>query len=295
MRVPSRQRRRLRAPKPPLGAALAYQGLLREFFAAFQERILKLFLEGWNENPAHASGRLETPRRDTWLIRLDGADFNPYNARRTDALPRSAFVRRKLAEIELELETKFDPGSQLSRDIKTVAARVNKKGELEFRSVIGVAVRGDLGVGAALDAFRDKNVALIKSLQGQQLEEISDILADAESGAWRVEELQDVIQKQFDVTTAKAELLARDQVLKLNGDLVKTRQQGAGIDKYVWTTSGDERVREMHEELDGTVQSWNSPPVVSEDGRREHPGGDYQCRCTAYPVLEELDETPEDG
>jgi uncharacterized protein with gpF-like domain len=27
--------------------------------------------------------------------------------------------------------------------------------------------------------------------------------------------------------------------------------------------------------------------VVSDDGRTGHPGDDYQCRCTAFPVLED--------
>lgn len=287
MRVPSRQRRRLRSPKPPLGVSTAYREILRAFFASFHERIEKLFLEGWERNPVHFTGRVEPTRKDSWLALA--TDLDPYARTRRDALPRSAFIKKRLGQIDLELQEKFDPGTQLSREIKTLAARVNEKGAVEFRRLIGISLRGDLGIDAALDAFRDKNVSLIKSLQGQELDEISDILAEAEIGAWRVEELQDVIKKRFDVTTSKAELLARDQVLKLNGDLVRTRQTRAGITKYVWTTSGDERVRPMHDDLDGTIQDWNNPPVVSEDGRTEHPGGDYQCRCTPYPVLEELE------
>lgn len=48
----------------------------------------------------------------------------------------------------------------------------------------------------------------------------------------------------------------------------------------------------MHQELDGTEQSWDDPPVTNEDGDRNHPGEDYQCRCVAYPILDELDGEP---
>ena len=123
----------------------------------------------------------------------------------------------------------------------------------------------------------------------RRLEEMRETLTKAEAGAWRVEDLRKQIQADFDVTKSKADLLARDQVLKLNGQLTQLRQQNAGISEYDWSTSGDERVREIHGDLDGTRQSWDSPPIVSEDGRREHPGGDYQCRCVAIPVIPWLD------
>jgi hypothetical protein len=47
-------------------------------------------------------------------------------------------------------------------------------------------------------------------------------------------------------------------------------------------------VRERHAELDGERFRWDDPPVTNEDGDENHPGEDYQCRCTAYPVLPEL-------
>lgn len=276
MKIPSYQRRRLKAPKPPLGAVRAYQKIVRQIVASLQTEIDKSVFVGWESNPVHFSG--EVPRQDA------GA---------------SSYVRRKLGPIKLIVEEAIKPGTQLSRDIRTVAARVNKKGDIEFKKLIGISPRVELGIGAALDAFRDRNVDLIKSLIGNELDEITNILADGEIRGLRVEELRKTVQKQFNVTRSKADLLARDQVLKLNGNLTKTRHEAAGITKYIWTTSHDERVRGnpagkwpngMHYQLDGTVHEWANPPVVSKDGRREHPGGDYQCRCTAYPILPELDD-----
>src|SRR5690606_27552239 len=72
--------------------------------------------------------------------------------------------------------------------------------------------------------------------------------------------------------------------------IVEFRQTAAGIEEYIWTTSGDERVREMHAKLDGKRFKWSDPPVTNAQGDRNNPGEDYQCRCTAYAVLPELEE-----
>jgi len=45
----------------------------------------------------------------------------------------------------------------------------------------------------------------------------------------------------------------------------------------------DNRVRETHEELDGTSQEWADPPEP--DG---HPGNGINCRCYADPDLTDL-------
>ena len=81
-------------------------------------------------------------------------------------------------------------------------------------------------------------------------------------------------------------MLARDQIAKLNGDITQQQQQDAGVVEYVWSTSGDSRVRPSHAALNHKRFRWDDPPVVDEKtGRRCHPGKDYQCRCCALPVF----------
>ncbi len=100
----------------------------------------------------------------------------------------------------------------------------------------------------------------------------------------RHEELSAKLEAAFGVSQARADLIARDQTLKLAGDLTHIRQTQAGITSYVWTTSGDERVREEHAVLDGETFEWRSPPEVG------HPGQDFNCRCTAYPIVPGFEE-----
>jgi SPP1 gp7 family putative phage head morphogenesis protein len=142
-------------------------------------------------------------------------------------------------------------------------------------------------VAARLPAFVQKNVDLIHSVVGEELRQVQAEVARAVPLGLRVEELTRRILDRADVAESRAELIARDQVLKLHGDVTRDRQTGLGVRRYRWSTSNDERVRPVHAELEGTEQSWDEPPVVSEDGRREHPGGDYQCRCVAVPLFDE--------
>lgn len=255
--------RRYQAAKPPIGAAVEFTKALWAWLDQVNTWILAEILKDWADNPVHG---------------IPGV-------RRTDAL-RSTWVTEKIGDLKLLLAERFPPPAAT---IRTLAARVSKKGDLEFQRVVGVGTRG-LGIpNATLDRFRDENVDRIKSLAEKQLDEIQGLLQNAEANAERVEDLQAKIRERFDVTKSKAQLLARDQVLKFNGQLTQERHARAGITHYIWTASGDERVREVHRELDGTRQAWASAPVCSEDGRTGHPGDDYQCRCTAFPVLDEVD------
>lgn len=79
---------------------------------------------------------------------------------------------------------------------------------------------------------------------------------------------------------SRAKLIARDQTSKMNGAFNQARQTSLGIDRYVWQTSGDERVREEHQANDGQVFSWNDPPATG------HPGEDINCRCVAVPYFD---------
>lgn len=147
------------------------------------------------------------------------------------------------------------------------------------------------GADALLDQWRRDNVALITSIPEQMLDQVYELVTEAQTTGRRVEDLASDIERRFDVARSRAELIARDQVGKANGDLVRARQEDAGVSRYVWSSSRDERTRRRHRELEGTVHAWDDPPVVDErTGRREHPGGDYQCRCVAVPVIDGLED-----
>jgi len=82
-------------------------------------------------------------------------------------------------------------------------------------------------------------------------------------------------------TSKHAKLVAHDQVSKLNAQLNQTRQQAAGIERFRWTTMGDNRVRPAHRALNGRIFSWDGG--APGEGL---PGESVACRCHAAAIVD---------
>lgn len=145
--------------------------------------------------------------------------------------------------------------------------------------LIGIDPR-DQRLGAIIDRARDENIRLVENAGRAYAASVRKVFEDPAAPTRRVEDLKADLLARGDVSESRAELIARDQVLKLNGAITKARQENAGIVEYEWSTSLDERVRESHRALEGKIFRWDNPPP--ETG---HPGEDFQCRCVAIPVL----------
>lgn len=104
----------------------------------------------------------------------------------------------------------------------------------------------------------------------------------------RYESMIKMIQKRYGVSQSKAKFLARQETSLLVTKFKEIRYQDAGVNEYKWRCvagSPDHPVRPMHKALDGKRFSWDNPPVVDELGNRKHPGQDFNCRCTAVPIV----------
>jgi SPP1 gp7 family putative phage head morphogenesis protein len=146
------------------------------------------------------------------------------------------------------------------------------------------------GVAVQISEAREDNIQLVEDATRAYAADVREIFGDPDNAGLRVEELRDLLIERGNVSESRAALIARDQTLKLNGSINRVRQTAAGVESYVWSTSGDERVRETHQEQDGETYDWDSPPP--ETG---HPGQDYQCRCVPVPVIPELDDSDADA
>jgi SPP1 gp7 family putative phage head morphogenesis protein len=186
------------------------------------------------------------------------------------------------------------PTNATIKRMSAIGPRVNQYNKSEWTKLI----RSQYGVNPTAEdpaAYRDlldhwsfNNAALIKDIPAKTLRQISDMTREALMSGQTQEDLSsdiyDVFDERLDVTDSRCDLIARDQVAKLNGKLTSERQQDIGVDSYVWRTVGDERVRETHAEVDGQTFQWGNPPG---DTDFNEPGEDYQCRCWAEPVLPE--------
>jgi SPP1 gp7 family putative phage head morphogenesis protein len=151
-------------------------------------------------------------------------------------------------------------------------------------------------------AWQEENYRLIHKMTGDYISQINSAVERAVTAGWSPAQLAKEIQKiDGNIKDGRANLIARDQIGKLNGRVTQARMEAVGLELYEWSTSGDERVRDSHEKLDGKLCRWDDPSVYSDDGGKTwkdrpsdwcqlHPGYDIQCRCTALFYWAELVE-----
>lgn len=170
-----------------------------------------------------------------------------------------------------------------------MASVLQTSGYKAAAKILGVRAT-ELGINAQIARARDRNIRLVEDAHRAYAESVRAIIGDPANFNKPWEEIRDLLLARGDVSESRAELIARDQTLKLNGEIAQTRMKNAGVRRYTWSTSRDERVRPDHAALEGQEFSWEAPPVVDErTGRREHPGQDFQCRCVAIPVIDDLE------
>lgn len=127
----------------------------------------------------------------------------------------------------------------------------------------------------------------IKNWQPEQIERLRRMVERIQTTPTDNSSLRDEIMKEWNVSANKAQFLARQETSLFFSKLSMNRAAASGVRRYRWSTSHDERVRERHKELNGTIHSVDDPPVVDlKTGRRAHPGADFNCRCAAIWVLE---------
>ena len=163
-----------------------------------------------------------------------------------------------------------------------------KEWKRAIKATLGIDIMEDYYLGnfyaEQITKWVEYNVSLIKTIPEDSLENMRKIVYDGFNEGKTTTRIVKEIQREYGISKRRAELIARDQTAKLNGQIQRAQQQDAGIEKYIWYTTGDQRVRRSHSELNGKMFSWDNPPENS-DGRKCHPGEDYQCRCIGRPVF----------
>lgn len=199
--------------------------------------------------------------------------------------------------IQKELESAFGL-YDLKRRINSIANLDHKLTIAEWKKVVsrtlGIDILSDYYSGdyykEMLEKWVSANVDLIKTVPRDSLGSLKEkVYSDYMNGRSTTNIVKE-LQRQYGMDKRRARLIARDQTAKLNANITQSQQRDAGVSKYKWSTVGDARVRDSHDDLDGELFSWDNPPET-DGGRRCHPGEDYQCRCCAIPVfdIDELD------
>lgn len=162
----------------------------------------------------------------------------------------------------------------------------------QMRAITGLDLTtGGQKTPSLIAAFVEEANPRIKGLGDQQISEIRGIVTRGMQSGRRAASIEGEIRERFAINKQRATFIARNELGTLNGQLTRNRQMDLGIGQYIWRTSRDERVRPTHARLENTMQSWDNPPPVG-GGRHLHPGEDFNCRCTAEPVIPGLTLQP---
>lgn len=288
-------------------------GKLYRSRALAERQARAIFAAGWREDAEVRRGRREI----AMALRANTAAERQYVAT-CDSLVRGvhrgilAMTHREiLPEYETRHDARGDKTKQLLSDrlkkrivqhlrprvitaYDTMASAVKKKNDRAM-DLIGIPIHdAAAGVLPIVAVARENNVRLISHATEDWLDDVKDTLDEDEANGLRVEEIAKHLEQRSDVSAARARLVARDQTLKLASSITQARQTQAGVSQYRWSTSKDERVREMHADLEGQIIDWDDPPVTDKYGNTNHAGQDYQCRCVSIPLLPGLDYTGDD-
>jgi SPP1 gp7 family putative phage head morphogenesis protein len=139
--------------------------------------------------------------------------------------------------------------------------------------------------GIALRERTAEAAALITSLPLEAASRVEKLAVQYMTQGIRAKTLAKDIMRTGQVTQSRANTIARTETSRTAGILQQVRAESVGSEFFIWRTAEDIDVRVRHRRLAGRVFRWDTPPVAGENGERALPGGIYNCRCHAEPLL----------
>jgi SPP1 gp7 family putative phage head morphogenesis protein len=204
-------------------------------------------------------------------------------------LTMSDKVRRKLLK-------QFDD-DRLEQLAKKYTEKANKRNADLFYSAVESKVgisKAELeateGLTAQINAYKLETFQWIRKMRDDTMAEwTGNTLRDMAEG----KSLPEIMQ-QFDGMVEKrrnhAKMIARTQISTFNSLTSKARARNLGIEKAVWVTAHDERVRPSHKARDGKEFDLAEGLYSSIDGKTLLPGTDYQCRCDYRMIIPSMEQ-----
>ncbi len=266
-RIEEKGRRGLRKtpprPRRPEQEIRRYRASLRDIRRAMERQIRDEVFPQIDSIIREAGLRDDAVRADDWSARI--ADL--FAATRSAVEPAEQEARRRMETL----------GDQVREHATDEQVR-------QVRAVMGVAPSfyDDEVVGGLLNEWKRRNGAFITQFSNGEIEEAQAVVSRAVRNGRATEDVKNDLRKRFRISDNRAERIARTEISQLNSQITRERQRELGVEKFIWITAQDERVRDQHEEWAGREFEWDNPP----DGVL--PGEPVNCRCTSRMAVEGL-------
>lgn len=298
-RVPAKKRRkRFRVAPPPSDVIATYYAVLAKRFRTIVERAVRaeivpmLRLGGLRATAARADAKRPT------AVELRGTTSTT-GAVPADVSERLGTVIGRTRVAWGDIRTLTPIAEQAS---KRTAKRTGDVFRKTMRTVLGIQPEiAEPWLAPKMTRWVQENVDLIVTIPEPYFASIEEKVREGFRQGLRHEVIADAVEEDYlangqEAGQAKrrAALVARDQVQKLAGDIASQRQTSLGITRYVWRSSGEQRVRLTHRARDGQTFSWGPiEPQLAQKGLDVdkidgHPGRPINCRCTAEPDIDGL-------
>lgn len=232
--------------------------------------------------------------------------FWPYAAERTLAQAvREALLeswRRELAGA-VEDSDEGDGGFESSvreaaeRAAEAISANAGESLARFSEMTIGVPYLPAGTERAVLGEWTETFVKLCRSADAQGKADIARAVSGGKMRGENMRQVESAVEASLKgKAKSKAELIARTETGKLNNACTMAGYREAGITRYRWLATPDERTRPSHAAMNGRICAVGEPDTWYEDTERGlerrartqdmyhgDPGTDFQCRCTCVP------------
>lgn len=117
-------------------------------------------------------------------------------------------------------------------------------------------------------------------LQGYRNDKIEGVIKQY----YPIDKIKKLTEEEYRKMINKVKFLAQNETTIMLSEYKKVTYKEMGFDKFIWRTITDGRERELHKALNGTIWSYDNPPIIDErTGQTGLPGQTYNCRCEQIP------------
>ena len=265
--IAARRRRQDQAARiiiPPTAIEGDYRKLMDRRLARLQKRLVAAVNREMKKLPGIAE-----------RARGDGAD--------EDAAALVNAIR--ISERQWQVSAPFaDTGPDvlsIATQVDTFTTKRTAKAVQRVPSSSTEAILANAGeVTPALERWARVNVGLIGNMEAAHYDDVAKLIAEAVESGRSTRDVSKVLTERFGVSRRRAKFIARNEIGTLNAQVTQKRQEDLGIKQFIWSTVGDDRVREEHDAIEGDVFDW--PNGHATEGIPGTPPG---CRCSPIPVI----------